>query len=63
MISASAASASATLAATTTLGNNLTHLILYAGWLTGVGGVNGTVVPYAGREMSLNYNEISGYQR
>lgn len=51
-------------ASTANVGDNLTHLILYAGWLNGLGaGTNGTVVRFKGNEIAAKLTEISGYSR
>jgi hypothetical protein len=54
----------ASAASSANIGDNLTHLILYAGWLAGLGaGVNGTVVRFKGDTLAAKLTEISGYSR
>lgn len=44
--------------------DNLTHLILFTGWLVGLGaGTNGTVVRFRGNEIAAKLANISGYAR
>lgn len=53
----------ASAASTANVSDNLTTLILYAGWLTGGVGTNGASCALKGHPLSTKFSQISGYAR